>query len=51
MTRGDNDSVNDLAKELLFLLEVELGQTSDDMLTEAREVFGDGFPLVPFGAF
>ncbi len=51
MPCGDNDSVDDLAKKLLFLLEAELGQTGDDILTEAVKIFGDSFPLLPFRSF
>jgi hypothetical protein len=49
--RGNNDSVDDLAKELLFLLEAQLRQAGDDMLTEKRKVLGDGFPFLPLGSF
>jgi hypothetical protein len=51
MPRGDNDPVNDLSEKLLFLLEVELGKTGEDVLAKTREVSGDGFPLLPFGPF
>ena len=40
-----------LAKKLLSLLELELRQPDDDVLTEAGEIFGDDFPLLPFGSF
>lgn len=51
MPRGDNDSVDDLAKEPLFLLEAQLRQAGDDMVTEKRKILGDGFPFLPLGSF